>query len=111
MYDAIIMVDVPEIDKTYAVRVTRAEDHMHARLAAYHHIYGLLNLPETPSRERLLALTHYKLIYGIVDAPTYKNPYKKGPHCDHDRAQAAVEYYANLGCEWCKQLLKERESQ
>jgi hypothetical protein len=74
MSNYIIGVERSETDSYQAVIVDNAEDHWHARLAAYYHIYGV---GEQPSQDRLRELTSVIDKGGLANAAVYKNPWKK----------------------------------
>jgi len=71
----LIFVDRPEYDDSLVVAVQDSENDMHARLAAYYHVYGVQG--GEPSRERLIELTGFHKSGGLVDAKCYKNPFKE----------------------------------
>lgn len=71
----LVFVDRPEYDDSLVVVVEGAENKMHARLAAYYHIYGVQG--GEPTRERLIELTGFHNSGGIANAKFYKNPFKE----------------------------------
>lgn len=66
----LIAVDMPEYDDNVIVSVENAENKMHARLAAYYHIYGA---NEQPTRDRVVELTTVLKSGGITNAKIYKD--------------------------------------
>ena len=70
-----VLVDRPDHGyDSLLVQVEDAEDEMHARLAAYYHVYGAAELP---SRERVVELTGVEKSGGQTRAIFYKNQFKE----------------------------------
>ena len=69
----LVHVDVPERDESYPVIVKNAESKMHARLAAYYHIYKVDD--GQPSNDRLRTLTMVEKVIFECNAKLYVNPY------------------------------------